>query len=88
MKLDIAHWGRQFQDLCILINNVTPAWLRILFVAACGALVIEDWDRFNAMAPYTNLYITLCAVIAFTTGWLIVHQVWRALRIRRAAEGR
>ena len=88
MKLDIARRGGQPRDLCILIDNVTPSWLRVLFVAACGALVIEDWDRFNAMGRFTNLYITFCAVIAFTTGWLIVHLTWRALKVRRAAEGR
>ena len=87
MKLDLARRWEQFRDLCILTNNVAPAWLRVLFVAACGGLVLEDWDRFNAMYPFTNLYITFCAVVAFASGWLIAHLVWRALRIRRA-EGR
>lgn len=87
MKLDLAHRWEQFRDLCILTNNVAPAWLRVLFVAACGALVIQHLDRFNAMYPFNNLYITFCAVVAFTSGWLIVHQVRRALQIRRA-EGR
>ena len=87
MKLGLARRWEQFRDLCILTNNVAPAWLRVLFVAACGGLVIQDWDRFNAMRPFTNLYITFCAVVAFTTGWLIVHQVRRGLAIRRA-EGR
>ena len=87
MKLDLARRWEQFRDLCILTNNVAPAWLRVLFVAACAGLVIQDWDRFNAMRPFTNLYITFCAVVAFTSGWLIVHQVRRGLAIRRA-EGR
>ncbi|TAJ28966.1 MAG: hypothetical protein EPO67_15730 [Reyranella sp.] len=88
MKLELARRWEQFRDLCILTNNVAPLWLRTLFVAACGALVLEDWDRFNAMYPFTNLYITFCAVVAFASAWLIAHLVWRALRIRRAEEHR
>ncbi|MCF8533309.1 MAG: hypothetical protein K9G48_09935 [Reyranella sp.] len=74
----------KFDDVrrvCRMIEATSPSWVRVLFAASLGALLLVELDRrFYTLGAYTVLYINLNYLIAAGTGVFLAGRTWGAWR--------
>jgi uncharacterized membrane protein len=81
MKFDAARTRGEIRRFCLMIEESTPQWVRVLFVASLGALCLVELDRrFYSMGKYTPIYIDMNYVIAASAAVFIAVRVYRAYR--------
>lgn len=79
MKLDAARVRGEIRRFCLMIEESSPQWVRVLFVASLGALcLVELSRRFYDMGKYTPIYTDLNYVIAASTAVFIAVRACRA----------
>ena len=73
------------RHVCRMIEATSPSWVRVLFAASLGALLLVELDRrFYSLGTYTAIYISLNFLIAAGTGVFIAVRAsgaWRRDRL-------
>ncbi|OFX03309.1 MAG: hypothetical protein A3D94_00575 [Alphaproteobacteria bacterium RIFCSPHIGHO2_12_FULL_66_14] len=85
MKLEIARVPGEIRRLCIIAEETTPRWSRVLFAASLLTMWLVGQDRSNALGPFIAPYLILTWVLAGGTGLYIAVTVYKGYLARRAA---
>ncbi|MDP2332404.1 MAG: hypothetical protein Q8M19_17080 [Reyranella sp.] len=85
MKLALARLPGEVRRLCLITEETTPRWTRVLFAAALLTMWLVGQDSTNALGPFIAPYLILTWVLAGGTGLYIAVTVYKGHLARRAA---